>query len=487
VVHFKAELLGGQTMSMHFSFGRSFFAMFIAAGASVAAAQSTTQPSDNATQQQQINDLRSEVQQLRDQINSGSANPQPANAQPAQSNAEPTQTTAEPAPTSTEPTPNGFFGLFGGWNPDRGFEIKSADDNFLFHPWAYFHFRYAVNYRSATVGGSGSDTEAGFELSRLKLIFDGNLFTKDLTYQIIYTTLDNTGGSQLQDAWARYHIPRTPFAVEAGNIRDPLDHEQIMFATKTMTPERSIVNNVLLNGDDIVKGIMFSYNYDQDSVYRQLFAVTSGERNFDTDFEDYPVNPASWGLATRADFKVFGNWKDYAQFSSLGDTEPLLVFGGGLDYTEAGSTADLTQVLDVQYNLPCGFGLYAAYLGRYTRNNHGPLGSDGGATPTSTINADTYDTTVRFMASQLIGKHLEPFFRYEYIQFAPIEVPPGLNSTLNDITIGANYYFYGQRLKFSGAASYLPNGSPVANQLGDLLISHRGTEWIVQLQLQLMI
>jgi hypothetical protein len=450
-------------MPAQFSFIRPFIVICVAAGASIASAQPATQPSDNTSAQ--ISELRSEVQQLRDQVNSGTVNTQPS---------------------ATEPEQTGFLGLYGGWNPDRGFEIKSADDNFLLHPWAYFHFRYVINNRSELVGG-GSATDAGFELTRLKLVFDGNIFTKDLTYQIIYTTLDNTGGSQLQDAWARYHIPRTPFAIEAGNLRDPVDHEQIMFATKLMTPERSIVNNVLLNGDDIVKGVEFAYGYDTPSALRGLFAVTSGERNFDTDFEDYPVNSANWGLATRVDFKAFGNWKDYVQFTSLGDLEPLLVFGGGLDYTEEGGAAPFTHVADVQYNLPNGLSLYSAYLGRYTRNNTGAPGTNGGFVAGNTYKADTYDATARFMAAYLIDNRLEPFFRYEYIQFDPREVPSGLNSTVNDITIGANYYFWGHRLKFTGAASYLPNGSPVANQLGDVLVSHRGNETILQFQIQLMI
>jgi hypothetical protein len=269
-------------MSTRFSFGRPLVAIIVAAGANMAAAQSTTQPSDDTSSQ--ITELRGEVQQLREQINS---NPNNSNPQ-AQSPTIAANTAPPPA------SQNGLLGLNGGWDPNRGFVIKSEDDSFLLHPWFFAQFRYDVNNRSELIGG-GSQTSEGFEVPRAKLILDGNIFTKDITYQIIWATSDTTGNLGLQDAWARYHIPGTPFGIEGGQIRNPLDHEQIMFATKTMTPERSIVNNILINGDDIVKGVELSYGYDGDSMLRGLFAVTSGERNFDTDFEDYPVNPASWG------------------------------------------------------------------------------------------------------------------------------------------------------------------------------------------------
>jgi len=60
----------------------------------------------------------------------------------------------------------------------------------------------------------GADTENGFELPRMKLILDGNIFTTNLTYQFIWATDDTSGDLGLQDAWARYHFQSTPFAIE---------------------------------------------------------------------------------------------------------------------------------------------------------------------------------------------------------------------------------------------------------------------------------
>lgn len=375
-------------------------------------------------------------------------------------------------------------GITAGYIRDQGFVIRSEDGNFLLHPWAFIQVREATNYSE---NKNNSKWDTGFELPRMKLILDGNVFSPDLTYQVIWATSDTTGNLGLQDAWARYHIPDTPFAAEGGQIRDPVDHEQIMYATQSMTPERSIVNNVLLNGDNIVKGVDFTYGYDGEIYpWRAQAALTSGMRNFDTTFQGWPVNPATWGVAGRVEWKLMGKWRDYFHFTAMGDKEPLLVIGGGVDYTEAGPTSDFTQVADVQFNTPSGITLYGAYLGRYVRHNAGPPGSNGASTGTGPF-ADTYDTTARIMAAYLIDRHWEPFVRYEFLNFDPRELPPtAAHHIINDITVGFNYYFYGQRAKFSVGASYLPNGSPISNTMSDLVINS-GNQVIIQVQFQLII
>jgi hypothetical protein len=372
-----------------------------------------------------------------------------------------------------------------GYRRDLGFFIRSDDGNFLLHPWAFIQIRYAANYREKATA-TASDTQNGFELPRMKFILDGNVFSPDLTYQFIWATSDTTGNLGLQDAWARYHIPDTPFAVRGGQIRDPVDHEQIMYATHSLTPGRSIVNNVLLNGDDIVKGVSVSYGYDGDYPFRTEIAFTSGERNFDTTFQQFPTNPASWGAAGRFEFKVMGDWNDYTQFTGLHNKEPLLVFGAGFDYTEAGDTGQFTQVADVQYTIPNGLSLYAAYLGRYVSNNGGNPTTNGGSTGPGPF-PDTYDASVRLMAAYLIEERWEPFARFEWINFDSRELPPGTQHIVYDLTAGFNYYFYGHRAKFSSAVSYLPNGSPVNATIDDVLASNGGNQVILQVQFQLIL
>jgi len=442
-----------------------------------------TVPATNPSTQELLDEvraLRSEVKDLHQKLDARPATTQPDAAISAEVVNRTIRDIQRDVTLSDEiPITAGYF-------PNRGFLIRTDDESFLLHPWAYVQIRNATNYRENATATS-ADTENGFELPRLKLILDGNLYSKDLTYQFIWASSDTTGNLQLQDAWGRYHIPNTPFAIRAGQIRDPVDHEQILFATTSLTPDRSIVNNVLLNGDDIVKGASIGYGYDDpNSAFRTEVAITSGERNFGTTYQEFPTNTASWGAAGRAEYKALGDWNKYNQFTALGDTQDLLVFGAGFDYTEAGTTAALTHVVDVQYDSSQGLGLYAAYLGRYTRHNGGPPTTNGGFTGAGP-DFNTYDSTFRLMAAYLIDGHWEPFVRYEYIHFDGRELSAGTNPTVHDFTLGFNYYFHAHRAKITAGATYLPNGSPISNTISDLQQSHGGNEVILQLQFQLIL
>ena len=377
-------------------------------------------------------------------------------------------------------------GMGAGYQPGKGFIIKSDDGNYLLHPWAYAQFRNVTNYRE---GVDGKDvTQNGFEVARLKFIMDGNVFTPDLTYQFIWSTARATGNLQLNDGWARYRLHDTPFAFEVGQIRNPFDHEQILFATQSMTTERSFVDDVFANGEGFVKGIELSYGYDTPGTVRAEAAFSSGMRNYDQTFQQFPTNSANYGGVARVEYKVFGNWKDYDHFSALNDKHPLLVLGGAVDYTETGSTGQLSHVGDVQFDLPSGLSLYAAYLGRYVKGNQALPNTNGGAT-TAVSFGDTYDTTARLMAAYCINNRFEPFVRYQYVQFDRAELPAAATkASFHEFTLGGNYYFYGQRAKVTAEASYLPNGSPIDDTGSETLSNTSGAnQIIVTAQFQLII
>jgi hypothetical protein len=471
--------------------------------ASAHAAEPATQPASD--DQAELQAVRSLLQQVKDQERSLAEREERIERRLGQPAAPTTQPPAAPAGA----TPADLLAdlqrrqllevnpLTATWDMSKGFFIGSEDGSFVLHPWAFLQVRDATNYRQHAPTGSQS-SDSGLELPRAKFILDGSLFTHDFTYQFIWATSTEgaaapAGGAlYLQDAWGRYHIPNTGFAVRAGNVRDPFDHEQVMFGTRSLTPDRSIVANVMANGDGIVKGVTLAYGFDRptpDSAYSPVrieAGYTNGMRNTDTNFQGYPTNPAAWGVAGRVDWKLFGQWIDYTQFTSLGDKAPLLVVGAGADLTGAGDTNQFSHVVDLQFDTPAGLAIYAAYLGRYATHNAGAPGTNG-ATAAKGVFPDTYDETLRVQAAYLIGGHFEPFGRYEYLHFANIELPKSSrHDVIQDITVGANYYFFGHRAKISCAASYLPDGSPIANTQSDLLAGGRN-QVIVQAQFQLMI
>jgi len=257
----------------------------------------------------------------------------------------------------------------------------------------------------------------------------------------------------IEEAWARYQFENTPYSLRAGIFKDPLDHEQQTSGGLAMAVERSLTADLLAAGDAFSQGV--SLIYDPGNAVRAEIAFTDGIGSASQNFEDFPATSANWGTAARIEYKFFGAWNQYADASAVGNRQDLLVAGAGADYTEAGSTGAFRHVADVQYEVG-NLGLYAAYLGRYTRDN--PLSGD-----------DTYDWSVRAQASYVLDGRWEPFVRYDLIRFDGGSIPAGTDPHVHELAIGFNYFLRSQQARFTVDAVYLPNGSPFdANGTGVL-------------------
>jgi hypothetical protein len=372
-----------------------------------------------------------------------------------------------------------------GYNADRGFILQSQDGRFVLHPSMVTQFRNVTNYRQDATAAGRHDTENGFELRRVKLVADGNAFSADVTYQTILSVDRKTGTVSLEDAWVRYRLPDTHLYIRAGQIRDPLDHEQISFAAFSLTADRSLVDDLFAAVDGLTEGV--SLGFDNNGPFRSEAAYTNGLRGSNTSFQDFPSRSANWGVAGRVEYKLAGEWKDYAHFTALGAKRELLVIGAGADYTEAGRTGQLVHAVDFAYESPGGFSAYAAYLGRYVRHDGAPPGTNGSTTAVGPA-PDTYDATLRAQAAYLFNGRWEPFVRYEYIHFDGAELPKGsVHSVVHEFTTGVNYYFHGHHAKFTADATYLPNGSPVSDDGSSVLSSHGGSEVFLRAQFQLIL
>lgn len=366
-------------------------------------------------------------------------------------------------------------GVLAGYTNGR-FILQSDDGKYLMHPWLQLQFRYVANWRDGGKDkGMENDYQGGFEVRRLKFGVDGNLFGDQLNYFTQFAVDRHTGNLQLEMAWIKYQFDHSPFAVRAGQFKAPIDHEQL--ATSRLFPaiDRTFVDDAFLNGEGFVKGV--SLIYDPGTFVRSEVAYTGGLRNYNTNFLPYPNagSPATWGASGRVELKAFGKWKDYEQITAYGISEDSLVFGAGADYTEISGSGAILQVVDGQWQTRGGLSLYAAYLGRYTANNPAAKG------------AYTYDPTARFQVAWAIDKHWEPYARYEYVHFDGREFPKGTQTNVEILTVGGNYYVYGQGFKISADVSYLPNGVPVNDDAFGLLVNNGRAEVVGRIQFQLLL
>lgn len=391
---------------------------------------------------------------------------------------------------------------------NRRFFIQSDDGNFVLRPWIHLQIRESTAWREDFKHSGADDVQNGFEIRRARLGFDGNLFSPDFTYFInwatfrgngsltvksstgatVGTTASPVGGLPvLEEAWVKYHFHDTPWYIHLGQMHDPLDHENIV-GSKYRQPEASLQGDIFGNTDTFTQAATIIYDPKTDIRFEG--GVTDGIRAANTNFEDYPNNGIEYdgGVAGRAEYKVFGNWKDYDQLTSYGNKKNLLVLGAGVDDSWGGDFNQLSHTLDLQYAQPNGFFAYVCYFGRYTNHNPGipngaPVSTSFGATPD--LGKDTYEPSIDVLCSYLINQRLEPFVRYEYLHLAG--TPAGSQNNVNDISVGANYYFWGHNIKATGMLTYLPNGIPVNDDSADVLISNDKGELVFIAQLQLLL
>ena len=157
-------------------------------------------------------------------------------------------------------------GVTAGYSDGRFF-ICSADGNFLFRPMMQLQFRDTTLDRKDFIllnkkqDSTKDEIDNGFTVRRLKFIVDGNVFGKDLTYYIsvntqrtsarrhrenatgatVGTVTNSAGGApQLDQAYVKYHIPDSPFSLKAGEMKDPVYHEQLVATHHQQAIERSI-------------------------------------------------------------------------------------------------------------------------------------------------------------------------------------------------------------------------------------------------------
>jgi hypothetical protein len=402
-------------------------------------------------------------------------------------------------------------GFTGGFEDNR-FVIRSADGNFSLRPWLHLQFRNITLVRQDFKnGGSSDEIDNGFEVRRMKLGFDGNMFTPDLTYMFNWATarasgtnaVTDTAGNRigsvsnsiggapiLEEAWVRYHFPGTPFFVRGGQIKDPLLHDQIVSSKYQQSAERSLTADIFANGDAFTKGV--TVIYDPNSWVRAEAGVTDGIRSANTNFLDFPQggNAFDFGVAGRAEFKLMGRWADYAQVGAVGTKEELLVVGVGADWSERGDSDQVVGVVDVMYATPGGLSLYGAVVDRYTNHNFGfqtasAAGASIGTPGANVAGESTNEYAFMLQGGYIIDKRWEPFARYEFIHVAG--TPAGSKNYFSNITGGVNYYFVGHRAKLTAQLQYLPDGMPFDDSANGLLTNNGNGELSAILQFQLLL
>jgi Phosphate-selective porin O and P len=371
-------------------------------------------------------------------------------------------------------------GLTAGFDNNKFF-LKSEDGNFLLTPGFLFQTRFTTNWIEPD-NLNDDEVESGFEVRRMRIIFEGHAFTPDLQYKFQWESDSNDGDVFLQDAWARYKFADR-FKVQVGQFKDTVYHEESVGDQAVLTADRSFINALIGGGNiDRIQGVMLMYD-DNDRLHVNL-VVHDGHNTKNTNFTDtgggnvfLGVNNLNWGVSGRVEYLASGTFKQYDDFTARGNKQDLLVLGGGVNYSEGGDSNVLFHTIDAQWENSSGLGLYGALMGICRE-----IGDDS-TVPTGTY----YDWGSLMQAGYMVADKCEVFGRFEYIDIDQDALTiVGAESTLYELTIGTNYFLHGHNVKFTADLSWLPNGSPVA--LTGLGIA-QGTDdqFVLRLQMQLFL
>lgn len=357
-----------------------------------------------------------------------------------------------------------------GW--DKGFKIGSPDGLYLIQPYVEFQFRNVTNFADDD-GPLDSNFVNGFEVRRAKVGVRGNAFSKDFKYNFRLSVDRASGESILDYAYGEYALNEN-WGVRFGQIKLNWTREETVSDIRQLAAERSLFNQILGGGNTMyVQGVSLLYG-NENNPFRGELQFTDGDNTSNTTFTDFAGADIyqDFGVAVRGEYKFFGNWDAYSDFTALKTKEDLLVAGVGADWAQGGDGDVYRFTADLQYENPNGLGAYGAAIYTIAEGDTGEAALDdsiGGL------------AQVGYLLPNL--KDYEVFGRYSIIHFD--EEVSG-EDNFHEATLGLNKYFVGHNAKFTIDLNWLPNGSP--GSAGGLGYSSTAQEQIVlRTQIQIVL
>lgn len=327
-------------------------------------------------------------------------------------------------------------------------------------------FRGVANIGDERKGGD-NDIQTGFEITRARLELEGKAFSPKLRFKAGWEAGDISGGVTLLDAMAMYDVADN-MTIKAGQFKDLVTHEGLVAWQDGLAVERSVANEVLgtpTAASGRVQGVSLIVK-PSDQINVEV-ALHDGLGSANTSFADAG---AYWGISARGEFKVMGQWKDYADMTARKTMENLLVVGAGIDFTEVPGARVAKVAVDAQWEMQ-KLGVYGAVLANW-------------ADPTAGSNVLSWGFMAQ--AGYALTDDLEVFGRLGLVKIDEDILPPGAEDTILEITLGVNYYLLnaGNGAKVTADVAILPNGAPSA-PYHNLIGANDELEIAVRLQLQL--
>jgi hypothetical protein len=378
---------------------------------------------------------------------------------------------------------------------DKGFFLASADGSFRLNIKGQVQSRFAYNHVSSGAAGvpgsEQSENEYGFELRRAKLGFSGHVIDPTWRYDIKMAYERNGGVStngsgqvQLEEAFFEKELAKGIF-LRGGQWKNWFNYEEITSSSAQQLVERSAINQYF--STKFVQGIVLGVQQDW---WRGWASYNDGGGNRSIQVIQ-TQNLTEWALTGRVEFMLAGAWSQFKDMQGWVGSDFAVMLGGAVNWQRGTGVQGIRNSVGNGTIPGAPGGGEQASLVTYTAdlNVRGPGWSIFGAflgntvyafAPTASLPNDPTSLGVVLQGGIFLTENLELVARYEGLWVSNgrtgATTANALNSqTLNILTLGANWYFAKNSLKFSLDGAYAFNA--VAFNTGLYGESLSGADW----------
>ena len=352
---------------------------------------------------------------------------------------------------------------------DGNFFLASADGNFRLNIGGQVQTRFAYSYQPTKAmtqqqRDNGQQNEYGFELRRVRMNFFGHVFDPSWTYRVQFASdrdAQNTNQSfNLEDVFIEKALGGG-FYVRMGQWKNFFNYEENTSSRTQQFAERSLVNQYY--NTKWIQGVLLGWSSEQLHLFasyndgggnRNLGAIQSGGE------------PTDWAFTGRAEYVLDGAWGQFKDMQGWRGSPFAAMVGAAVNWQHAPGTppasrpsigngqlspavADQVTLLSytADFNMRGdGWSFWTAFLGNYLY--------DGGSAATGLGVEDSISYGAVVQGGVFVTDALELIARYEFLRVVSDQQVSSVNSalsnqTLNIVTLGFNYYFNKNSLKFT--------------------------------------
>jgi hypothetical protein len=358
-------------------------------------------------------------------------------------------------------------GAMAGW--DNGFFLSSPDGNYKLNVSGMVQVRWFMNHAD----NATDEEQYGFENGNTLLNFAGNIVDPSWTFRVRGNFADNDGagadgGFALDFAYLEKSMDNG-MSIRAGQFKSPFMRETLVEDGYQLAVTRGMLEARF--GAGFGQGVQVAYATDNFNV-AGWFGNGKDSAN-----ETWDDSDTEYALAARAEYKIAGTWDQFANENSFRGEEFGAMIGlafGAQENSDGAAIEPGNSEWAITGDVTVDFG-GATVAGSFVYTD-----SDA---------SDDNPWGVNVQGGYFVTDDIELFGRYEYITLDREVAAANDADVYNAFTLGANWFFAGNKCKLTADFSMALNGMAIFGATGannGWRSNAEKDQWALRAQMQLM-